>query len=268
MVDRALFIIQPDVTDATILAFLSAIQAYELNVITKTRAWNQAHQQTKEVELELDLVCPKTYHFIFERCLSTLKNIGTERHTLPFVKYDYACSFSLANALSLGEVINRPLAQSLGVICGSDATTLPDVSNLITEYPQVKKNVLCQSDYYSELMAQNTHQADMISLYNPLFAKEQHSLESRARLVFMAAAVIGDAGFETYLACALLKPVLELKAIPRVMKWRNKQYSVLTEFNQESLVKGIKICLLQLSNASTQMDQEMLVAQSAITSLE
>ena len=75
------------------------------------------------------------------------------------------------------------------------------------------------------------------------------SIENRIWHVYSCKAVIGFSSFETYLACALKKPVLEIQTSFGLYKWSNPNYfciSVLSSNSEhfpEILNKGVALCL-------------------------
>jgi hypothetical protein len=236
MEERNLFIVWDDVTDETVLAVLAAIQAYEKASIEKNKAWNRIHKINRELIVKTYIVCKERYLFIFNRCLDTV--VDMQEKIDPFLKmnFTYVCALSISTATALAKNTDKPLALALGIMLGCEASTLANVDNLCTEYT-ITKDILLEGKLDSYTKESNVHH----------FINFDSSLEDKIKGVYSSKIVVGYSSFETYLACCLKKPVLEIQLNPLLYKWSNKGYNCITEESnlQELIPKGIAQCLQQ-----------------------
>jgi len=242
--EKALFILDKDITDEIVLAVLSALQGFEQDVINKTDGWNKIHtDRPREVDFQMYLVCADTrYTFIFGRCLNKLEKIYSEtlHAQLDDVDFTYVANISWAKGKSIAEATNKPLAEAFGIMIASEGKSLPDVTNMIKVFTR-GNNLLKVNEV------------------------ENLSLEERAQAVFDAGGVTGQSSFETYLACALHKPCVEIQHNKNIFKWSNPNYLCITEENDEVLTKATKLCLSDIEEL-TRMAQGTSIAHAALTS--
>lgn len=251
MKEEVLFILSDDITDETVFAVLSALQSYESASILNTKSWNKVHKQDVKLDLSIWLVSPnRNYDFIFERCLTKLCGIFADVESTTSIDWTYVASISIAQAKAIALATELHLAIALGVLIGSEAKSLPDVSNLVSEYTQHKDWVCFDNCLLTKHRAVVDDELS-ISYFDSRFDSKRNkkSLELAAKEVFESIAVIGCSSFETYLACALQKPVFEVQINKGLYKWSNKKYLCATEFSDEAILKGVKQCLTLATGA-------------------
>lgn len=233
MLENNLIIIRDDVTDENVLAVLAALQAFEASAIDKNKAWNKIHHDKRILEFNTYIVCPTSYTFIFEKCLSTVKYINPRVY--PKLAYTYVCEISIARARTISDNTDKPLALAIGILLGCESSTLADVSNLCTEY-------VIKYDLAADIALSTFLMVEKMQFYSTTVA----TLEEKIDIVFKSKVIVGYSSFETYLGCCLRKPVVEIQKDPSLYKWSNPNYICITEeVNLHELVpKGISQCLL------------------------
>jgi len=237
--ENTLIVISDDVTDETVLAVLAAIQAYESSAYAKVKGSNTTHNQNVKLELSITLVCAnEDYDFIWQRCLTKLDKII--RHTSGEVDitgehFTYVALVSIEAARNLGNK-TKHIADLLGILLGAETSSLPDVSNLITEYKVAKRNW-----YVFNSLETLWEKFETSKKYNSFV--EGKTFQEKTLLVFESCAIFGYSSYETYLACALKKPVIEIQKDQQLYKWSNPNYICITdESDQEAVQKAIDKC--------------------------
>jgi hypothetical protein len=240
MIDSALFMLAQDITDENVLAVLAALQAFENNAISKVKGWNSVYKDGRKQELEITLVCPERYAFLFASCLTKVKGIYQEAADIPAVTYHYVSYISIERAKALAACAAKPLAVAIGIMIGAEANVLPDVSNLVLDFVKDKAQILATTDSLANIISQKSNVSDV------WVAQLTASLRARILAVYHSDCVIGESSFETYLGCCLSKPVLEIQQDMHLFKWSNKLYTCITDAtDKEVVLKGVDRCLQQ-----------------------
>lgn len=258
--DKILFILSNDITDETILAVLAALQNYEKAAFDKIKGWNSVHKQDRQISLKIHLVYENERHyFIFDRCLPHLISIKKTIDEVNTKTFDCIVALSISAALKIADKTNKPLADALGVLIGGEGGTLPDVSNLCQSFV-VDIGQLIDSKFLDTYTITSSdiepHSLDCLAIAAYYFADTSMALEQRALSVFKSKCAIGYSSFETYLACALKKPVLEIQKNKHLYKWSNPNYFCVTDENKDNVIKGVELCLQKICDVLTVMDQE------------
>lgn len=228
MQELNLIIVGDDVTDENVLAVLAALQAFEQSAVEKNNGWNKVHRDNRVLDFKTYLICPFRYEFIFRTCLSTLEGIYSDVDKIPKMNWTYVCHITIVRAMALALNTDKPLALAIGILLGCESSTLASVENLCQEYSIVYDVI---TDIQLGYLPIGPDQ-----WYSPTLA----TLEDKISIVFSSKAVIGYSSFETYLACCLNKPVLEIQKDPSLYKWTNKHYSCITDDTDKDLLsKGI-----------------------------
>lgn len=231
-------IVLTHVTDETVLAILSALQAFEKSLIQKNDAWNQVHHVDRKLDLSLFLVVVEDrYNFIFQKCLTHLKKIYLVGDPVENIDLHYVCKLDIKEAEALAAPTRKPLALALGILLGAEAGTLPDVTGIVP-FTAVSHKLL--------LDERLLHLFPCVDVVDNTYA-DGMSLDQKIEWVQRSAVVVGYSSFETYLACCLRKPVLEVQFNSALYKWDNKQYYTITEADmiKDLLPKGIDLCMRQ-----------------------
>lgn len=254
--EKLLFVLS-DVTDQTVLPILSALQAYCSLAVTKQQAhYRMYHSDPKlevDVQITYHILCyDPTFNFIFEMCMpeGTLVSSSIEAFRKHYGTYD--CIFEMSETLARKIVgsTRRHLVDGFAISIGSEASSLPDVSKLCPEYSYAYDILLCPKVPSEVVALLPVNKTLRHILHRP-------SLQERIRNVFFARAVIGETSFETYLASALHRPVLEFNTDPHLHKWTNPKYVSIVVPTSDAIQKGVRICLSHLdSDASIQTVQE------------
>ena len=169
----------------------------------------------------------------------------------------FICQLSIERGVDLAKGTDKPLALALGIILGCEANTLADVSNLCKQYTEDRILLLDQvlalrlsADTHKIIVA-NKELQDIDSHF--IFVSDDKStktLSEKIALVYSCKIVVGNSSFETYLACCLKKPVLEIQTNPLLYKWNNPNYRCITDPSriQELVPQGIVECLRMATN--------------------
>jgi hypothetical protein len=236
--ENTLIVISDDVTDETVLAVLAALQAYESSAYTKVKGTNATHKQNVKLDLHITIVCKNPeYDFIWLRCLTKIRSIFRSTNDYPDEIFTYVAIVSIEAARGLGNK-TRHIADLLGILLGAEASSLPDVSNLVTKFSVTNDLLIHRFNLPDN---DNVMPVDSILFSHNTIAPL--SLEGRTKHVFGSKAVFGTSSYETYLACALKKPVVEIQKDTQLYKWSNPNYICITdESDQEALQKAIDKC--------------------------
>jgi hypothetical protein len=232
--DNVLFIISNDITDEVILGILAAMQAYVSNAYTKIRSWNAIHRQNEELDLAVYIVCDEYYHYLFQQCMPNLAQLYVSKaalsHKIAFTYFTYIVELSYDRIKRMCSTSNKPFAVCAGIILGSESSTLPDVSNLLPSFIE-DIDLLCSP----ALVDLN----ELHYIANRQVYENGYSLYRRIELVYRSKVVFGESSFETYLAAALHKPVIEIQPNQFLYKWSSKKYVVLSEFDKRAFAEAV-----------------------------
>ena len=267
--DKILFILANDITDENVLAVLAALQNYEKAAYDKVKGWNSTHGQSRQIDLKVHIVYENERHyFIFESCLSHLASIKKTMVEVKETSFDCIIPVSIEVALKLASATNKPLADAIGIIIGGEGGTLPNVDNLCQAF-SISVDTLYDFRFIDMYLRDRDLNLKLgisgVDTIGYAFNNTPMSLERRVLEVFKSKSIIGYSSFETYLGCALKKPVLEIQLNRHLYKWSNPNYVCLTEENQDAIVKGIQLCLQKICVESTMMEAGMSSVQDVLT---
>lgn len=244
----------PIIREETVLAILSALQAYERNAYEKKASFYKTKigENFKLVLLIVRLDLDARFDYIFIKCLNHLQGIHASMssavHDVLETTKEITSVVSLSEpvAKDLAQCSNKHLAQTFGIILGSEASSLPDVSKLEPATYDVKNNwLLISSPIAASLLVDAP--INPISVFVDIDTFDR-TLEARIELSFMSAAYAGRLSFESYLMSALKKPVFEVSDELYMFKWSNPNYfhTLATPHNEQALKKGLHLCLNRL----------------------
>lgn len=238
-----------DMREESVLAILAALQAYEKNAFDKHTAFYQNRVGAGDLELNLIIVRAVQYErfdFIWNKCLNHLRLITIDLNgaLLWANKHDLKSVVVLREdvARNLAKTSGKHLAQTYGIMIGSETGSLPDVSALAPkDYANKPEWMLITAPVCS----MNFQTTSPINLLVDLDEKDK-DLELRISLCFMSAAYGGRLSFESYLMSALKKPVFEISDDKHLYKWSNPNYINASTSDDEAVTRGISLCLSRL----------------------
>ena len=216
-------IIAADVSARDILAAVSAVKSYIVDAYAKTKSWNKLYKQMRKLELAVFVQGPQEYRWLFEKVIPecTYKTIEDDD------TWDYVTRLSTSVARNIAAAGNLHISQSYGVILGSNPQSLPDLTSLLSSSSYNSNTVLLVAEtqedaaYFEELMKPVSTVTETIlttDVYTEDIVQKINSFE----------AVVGIAGFETYMASCFKKPVLEF-VLPEDLgfysQWTNPFYT-------------------------------------------
>lgn len=237
-----------DIEEKTVFAILAALQAYERNAFEKHTAFYRVRSNDIQLELNMHIVRRQEYakyDFIFRKCLSHLRSIeATSVPALGAVGEGLTSFVSLPIdvAKAIATKSSKHLAQAFGIMVGSEMSCIPDVEGLAPLQYDSTNMVLISKPVTP------THCIEHTAMFANL--NYNMDLEERAARCFEDAAYMGEISFESYLMCALKKPVFEISSgedVYLLSKWGVSNYFHSSSIDDEALKKGVELCLNRLA---------------------
>jgi len=252
-----------DISDLTVLPLASAVQSYAEDAKKKHDAFCSFRNQKSDYEVTIALVLPKDNELdkdlslskIFWTLIPSVQSISYDFSAMKHDTFDAIFDLSEEHAREIGQPTQRHLAQSYGVMLGSNANSFPhSVENLCKEFTPSGKILSSlefkfQVDYFpsSPIGGHDRYlYRDASDGAFPLSISSELSLEQRIKNVFECDGVIDTLSFESYLASCLGKPVLELSNDSAMTQWSNPKYCRMEKLTKEGFERGLKQCFPQL----------------------
>lgn len=256
---ETILVVIKDISELTVIPLVTAVQSYADDAKRKHEGFCSYRKALSDYEVQIDLMLPsfeaQQFAFLFTTLIPSVKNISYLHMTQIEVSH-YDCIFDLSEAKAklIGAQTGRSLNQSYGVMLGGEAFTFPrNVENLCPVFTPSGKILmsfemlkLLPSRVFAHLPETLFVMRDEADLALIMGLPRNLSISDRVKQVFECEGVIDVASFETHLASALYKPVLELNNDPTLTKWSNPNYYLITEMTQDGFTKGVKQCFSAL----------------------
>lgn len=213
------------------LAALSTIQDYVTQLKKqykegrKEGGWFVAAHVVKELE--------------FLKCCFPPEVVFVDEYLPIRGEWDYVFKFDVETAYSLSLPTEQHVTTSFGIMLGADPKELPDMSGLVyvPDWTKGATVLLLNFEGRDEL-------AELISTHRPELGIAK-SMSASPAYIFDYAVVVGPRSFETYVASAMGKTVLELYPDDRHQKWLSKwsgKYQMIygSSFPVEWIYRGLE----------------------------
>lgn len=224
MTDKFLIVLDEDIKDDYVLAVLSAIQGLETNYEEKIIGWNSIYNEKREFELSISLVADARISWLFKDSLKYISEIDYKPR-FDAADFNCVCHLSYREALNICKTNPRPLAQAFALLLGTDTNSLADVSKIECD---------CDEDFSGEWLSTNI----MLS---------GSRVDDPTNLYYLMGAIkdckgfIDYAGFGTYYASCLKKPVIEIGTPSFLFKWSNPNYRSFDKYDDEKVKQCLRL---------------------------
>lgn len=236
-----------DMREESVLAILSALQAYEKNAFEKHAAFYHSRIGEGDLQLNIYLIRAEQYarfDFIWTKCLSHVKAISHDMWDVKIAGLITSCVIlSEEVARDLARTSGKHLAQTYGIMVGSEAGSLPNVDALAPESYTPEDTLLIREPIQLKDVPEQIRSSFLLT-------SSDTDLHERVGACFACMAYAGELSFESYAMSALKKPVFEISAEPSYLlsKWSNPNYIRASISSDDAITRGMFQCLNRIQS--------------------